>query len=279
MASEAITTTACWDHSEHVQLLILWRFVPDNLRPAVVQPQRKKATLDPDYLSWYGPILNPNFLSKVIEREAAARLSRHIESQQLLPSCQSAYKTHHSTQTAIIAVQDEIARSVDSGDIYALVLPDLSAAFDMLDHDTLLHVFNHCFGITDGALQWCKTYLCQRTQSFCVNGQESDPYVVDCSVPQGSVLRPLKLIRYTEDLAELINHHQLSHHQLSYHFHADDTQLTVSTPVDNAQSVVDRLQRCAVDIHQWCASRHLQLKPSKTELIYWVSCQPWEDLC
>ena len=68
------------------------------------------------------------------------RLSAHFESHCLLPSRQSAYRAHRSTETAIIAVHDEIVRAIDAGDVCALVLLDLSAAFDTVDHDSLLRV-------------------------------------------------------------------------------------------------------------------------------------------
>ena len=61
----------------------------------------------------------------------------HFKSQQLLPSRQSAYRARHSTDTAIIAVHDEIVKAIDVGEVCALVLLDLSAAFDTVDHQTL----------------------------------------------------------------------------------------------------------------------------------------------
>ena len=102
-------------------------------------------------MSSFRPISNLSFLSKVVERAAAVRLSVHFESQQLLPSRQSAYRARHSTETAIIAVHDEIVKAVDAGEVRALVLLDLSAAFDTVDHQTLLRVLRCRFGVTDAA--------------------------------------------------------------------------------------------------------------------------------
>ena len=80
------------------------------------------------------------------------------------------------------------------------------------------------------------------------------------------VLGPMKFTAYTEDLADLINNHQLG-----YHLYADDTQLIASTPVVLAQVDVDHLKQCVIDIQRWCASRRLQLNPAKTELIWFGS--------
>jgi Reverse transcriptase (RNA-dependent DNA polymerase) len=93
--------------------------------------------------------------------------------------------------------------------------------------------------------------------------QRSGPHRVDCSVPQGSVLGPQEFIAYTEELECLIDRHCLGHH-----LYADDTQLIDGVrPVDIFSSVC-RLQQCIEEIHRWCASRRLQLNPSKTEVIW-----------
>lgn len=102
-------------------------------------------------------------MSEVVERAAAARISAHIEPQELFPSCQSAYRTYHST---IVAVHDDLIRSTDSGDVCALVLLDLSAAFDTVDHQTLLQALSRRFGVALVTQNWCASHLSQRTQAF-----------------------------------------------------------------------------------------------------------------
>jgi len=123
---------------------------PADLKAAVVRPRLKKPTLNADDVNFFRPISNLSFLSKVVERVAANQLKAHFESQHLLPNRQSAYRAHHSTETAIIAVYDE-------GSVCALTLLDLSAAFDTVDHQTLLRVLNRRFRVTDTALVWCSS--------------------------------------------------------------------------------------------------------------------------
>ena len=72
-----------------------------------------------------------------------------------------------------------------------LVLLDLSAAFDTVDHNILLSVLQYRFGVTDVALDWFRSYLGDRTQSFLYNGHQTESFPVNCSVPQGSVLGPV----------------------------------------------------------------------------------------
>jgi len=91
--------------------------------------------LNADDVNSFRPISNLSFLSKVVERVAANQLKAHFESKHLLPSRQSAYRAHHSTETAIIAVHDEITRAIDDGSVCALTLLDLSAAFDIVGSD------------------------------------------------------------------------------------------------------------------------------------------------
>ena len=125
---------------------------------------------------------NLSFLSKLVERAAADRRRAHFDSQQLLPCHQSAYRAHHSTETAIIAVHDEIIRAINGGNVFALVLLDLSAAFDTVDHQTLIRVLSSRFGVADLALNWCSSYLNQPSQTFHVGAHQSGPRAIDCSV-------------------------------------------------------------------------------------------------
>lgn len=239
---------------------------PAVLKQAIVRPRIKKSTLNPDDLASYRPISNLSFLSKMIERIVSARFTEHAESQNLLPCRQSAYRTHHSTETAIAAVHDEIVRAIDGGNICALVLLDLSSAFDTVDHNTLLNVLNRRFGIKELTLDWFKSYLEDRTQTFHVGQHESGPHSVSCSVPQGSVLGPKEFVAYTEQIEEVISQHSVDHH-----LYADDTQLIKPAQLVDIPFVIDSLQQCVFELHRWCASRRLQLNPSKTEIIWFGS--------
>ena len=103
------------------------------------------------------------------------------------------------------------------GDVAALVLLDLSAAFDTIDHDVLLQRLSETFGVTDVAHMWFRSYLSGRTQYVrCGSSRSSTTYLV-CGVPQGSVLGP---VLYTVDLVSLIESHSLSPH-----LYSDDTQV------------------------------------------------------
>ena len=77
-----------------------------------------------------------SFLSKLVERIVAAQIRSHMDSHDLGNTFQSAYKVGHSTETALLCIKNEIHLSLSKGMPTALVLLDLSAAFDTIDHDT-----------------------------------------------------------------------------------------------------------------------------------------------
>ena len=77
---------------------------------------------------------------------------------------QSAYRKHHSTETALLKVMNDILLSMNRQHVSLLVLPDLSSAFDTVDHTILLNRLQSHFGICDSSLSWFESYLSGRTQ-------------------------------------------------------------------------------------------------------------------
>ena len=140
--------TALWRYTSLlIIIIIIIIIISSKSQGSRSKTSAEKPTLNPDDMNSFRPISSLSFLSKIVERAATARLSAHIESQRLLlPFRQSAYRTHHLTETAIIAVHDEIVKAIDAGVVCALVLLDLSAAFDTVGHQTLLHVLSCRFG-------------------------------------------------------------------------------------------------------------------------------------
>ena len=102
---------------------------------------------------------NITFISKLIVRIALNQFSVHSGLLKLLPMRQSAYRQFHSTETAVAIVHNDIVCATDAGQITALVLLDLSAAFDIVDHVILLDVLSSRFGVTDRVFEWFQSYL------------------------------------------------------------------------------------------------------------------------
>jgi hypothetical protein len=242
---------------------------PQSQKIAHVRPLLKKVNLDKEVLKNYRPVSNLKFIGKTIERVVAKRIADHIKEHNLSDSFQSAYKQYHGTETALIRVNNDILCALDKGCITALVLLDLSAAFDTVDHGLLLSRLSNNVGIHDTALQWCKSYLSNRPQHVCIGNAISSPVILDYSVPQGSVLGPQWFTVYTQPVRDIIKKHNLL-----YHVYADDTQLYFSFNAlqSDADSCISTLQLCITEIRQWMKDNFLKLNDEKTEFLLFGSC-------
>ena len=179
--------------------------MPSNLKKAILIPLIKKACLDPEIFNHFRPISNLTYLSKLIEKVVATRLFDHMTTNGLHECLQSSYKKYHSTETALTCIHDDILRAVDEQQCVILLLLDLSAAFDTIDHDMLLSRLRKYIGLRDTALNWFRSYLSQRQQSVLINGVKSKTVPLSCGVPQGSVLGPILFTIYLLPLASLEN--------------------------------------------------------------------------
>ena len=236
--------------------------VPQSFKQAVVSPLIKKATLDPDQLSNYRPVSNLNFISKILEKIVLEQLDEYRLKHNLTETYQSAYRKGHSTETAVLRVQNDILRAIDDGKCVFMVLLDLSAAFDTVSHHLLLGRLRS-FGVSSDALEWIKSYLCGRTQSVKISGYRSDPVVLKYGVPQGSVLGPVFFTDYSSPVASIVRSHAIH-----VHCYADDTQLYIPfTPSADEDEVRQRLEACIEELRQWMLLNKLKLNDQKTEFI------------
>ena len=138
--------------------------VPRAFKCAQIRPLLKTPTLDLDILKHYRCVSNLPFIIKVLEKAVYTRIEHHLVSNGLHEELQSAYRRFHTTETALLKVQSDIPESLDNGCVTALVMLDLSAAFDTLGHGILLHRFENLFGISGAALGWIASYLHDRFQ-------------------------------------------------------------------------------------------------------------------
>ncbi len=146
---------------------------------------------------------------------------------------------------------------------------DLSAAFDTIDHETLLHGLKNQFGITGKPLEWVKSYLSERYQTVTINGELSKPVQMKYSVPQVSVLGPKFFTMYTKPVGSICQKHGLHHH-----FYADDSQLYISFKPSNQIEKCEALnsvERCLSEIVSWMNNNMLKINEDKTEVIIFSS--------
>ncbi|KAK3564743.1 hypothetical protein QTP86_024963 [Hemibagrus guttatus] len=207
--------------------------VPSAFKKARVIPILKKPALDPSDISNYRPVSLLSFLSKILERVVCNQLSDYLMQNNLHDPNQSGFKAAHSTETALLAVTEKLhaARSAKLSSV--LILLDLSAAFDTVNHKTLLSTLRS-LGICGTAWEWFASYLDGRSYQVTWKGLTSAQRRLSTSVPQGSWSSPF-----------------LPLYSLSW-------QNTTASA---------RISACLEDISSWMTAHQLKLNPSKTELL------------
>jgi len=215
---------------------------------------------------WYHIFIIMRFLICHSQRYVqVAQLTKlaYLSSSDLLPSLLSGFWPGHSVETTVLRVLSDILNAVDRDDVAALILLDMSAAFDTVDHPILLQRLQSTFGIHDTVYQWFRSYLSGRRQ--CVRRGYIKLLITTLAygVPQGSVLGPVLFVMYTVDLIQ-----QIEKHGLVPHLSADDTQVYGSFSPYAAWILSTTISECLNDIVSWASSNRLQLNPTKTEVMW-----------
>ena len=166
----------------------------------------------------------------------------------------------------MVRVMNDLLRAVDKHNEAALVLLDLSAAFDTIDQELLLQRLSERFGIHGIVLAFFRSYLTGRSQFVNINNTDSDKHMLFCGVPQGSVLGPQLFTMYISPVEDIINAHGLEKMQ-----YADDTQIYTIFKKSETTTVLSRLEQCIDDVKAWMIQNKLKLNDSKTELIHVTS--------
>ena len=232
-------------------------------------PVLKKHGLDLNDLTNYRPVSNLQFIGKVLAKVVAEQLTHHLDAHSLRDDLQSVYRPGHSVETALLKTKDDMDMALDWGDGILVVLLDLRAAFDTLDHHILLDRLKHTCGLTDKVHQWLASYLGGRTQQVKVGESLSKPKQLNMGVPQGSVLGPLLFSIYYQPVTAIVRKHGCS-----YHVYADDMQIYVCFKPTSPASLLEaigRMETCIVEIQQWMTTNKLRLNSAKTELMVAVS--------
>ena len=242
---------------------LLQSTVPQYFRQAIVRPLLKKLGLDNEVFKNYRPVSNLPYLSKVLEMVVEVRLDTHLHLYSLYDDMQSAYRKCHSTETAPLRVHHDLTLALDKNCCAVLLMLDLSAAFDTIDHSILLQQLEYTYGISGPALLWFKSYLEGRTQKVAVGSVHSDSIKLNFGVPQGSVLGPRLYCMFSKPIGEICKRHNML-----YHCYADDSQIyLVIEPINNWNDISARLEACIADISSWMKVNLLKLNQDKTELI------------
>ena len=234
---------------------------PKSLKTAVIKPLLKKNNLEKTQMNNYRPISNLPFLSKIIEKAVYQQLNHFLTVNSCFSIFQSGFRSNHSTETALVKVLNDIHLNTDHGRTSVLVLLDLSAAFDTVDHDILLDRLENWVGLSGTVLDWFASYLKDRDYFVSIGNFKSEQTKITCGVPQGSILGPPLFNIYMLPLAQIIENNNIS-----YHNYADDTQLYISMSQGD-HGPIQALGKCMEQITEWMCQNFLQLNRDKTEVL------------
>ena len=182
-----------------VNLSLQTGYFAETWKTAVVYPSLKKPGLDLLFKN-FRLISNLQFVSELTERVVASQIQCHMITNNLFPQLQSAYRSHHSPETALLKATNDLLMNVDKCNVSLLLLLDLSAAFDTVDHGILLQSLQRKLGVCGAALSWFKSYLEGRSQRICMKETLSQPFDLKWGIPQCSCLGPLLFTIFTQDV-------------------------------------------------------------------------------
>ena len=228
---------------------------------ALITPILKNNNHDKNSLCNYRPISQFSTISKILEKVVFKQLLHFLEVNNLIDPHQSAYRHNHITETCLNHVISNILNSLDTESPIQLLLLDLSAGFDTLDHDILTHRLRD-IGFEGIALSWLISFFKYRTFAVKTGSFISITKLIFTGVPQGSVIGPLLFLIYIVPLTNIIK----SYSPIHYHLYADDILLYTSLS-RNSTSNRNDLSLCATEIRAWLLNNMLLLNTSKSVLI------------
>ena len=240
--------------SEIINKSFVTGIFPESEKFSYVRPLLKTGK-NPNDIASYRPLYNTSFLSKLLEKAALAQLQDHLTRLHYLPSLQSAYRKNHSVETAVCNIYNDLVINKASGVCSILVLLDLSAAFDTIDHSILINDLE-VLGLSGVVFNWFKSYLTDRCFKVIIGKETSEIGNQTTGVPQGSVLGPMLFTIYTAELSYL-----LEDLNVSFHSYADDTQIYFKVSDPNLDSL--KVKSVVEKVQDWMCRRKLKLNAEK----------------
>ena len=236
-----------------------------NLKSAVVIPLIKELSslVDTDKYKNYRPVSNLVFVSKLVERVVQSRLKQHMVRNRLLSDKNYAYSEKHSTEHLLLKVVNDLYMSFDKNVPSVVVLLDLSAAFDTVDHSKLLDILEHEIGIEGTALRWFESFLVGRTQKVKIGDEYSEEVELKYGVAQGSVLGPVLFKIYIRSLYKYVEPTSFTIEGF-----ADDHQLIKEFMITfQRKALGENIQNLMEHIGIWMMDYFLCLNKSKTKIL------------
>ena len=248
---------------EFINLSMSKSVYPSELKRARVTPLFKGG--DSMDMGNYRPISNLSIINKIFEKVIHARLSEHIETNNVITNSQFGFRKNLSTQSALLSLTDKILNTLGSNHVGAALFMDFKKAFDSINHDILLRKLQF-YGFHGKIYQWIKSYLSNRSQYIKLEEAESSLQNIEFGVPQGSILGPLLFLIFINDMpncSEII----------FFCLFADDSNLFINaTDFDSLQSI---LNNELPKVSNWILVNQLSVNFKKTHyLVFHRGNQP-----
>lgn len=227
---------------------------PDSLKTASIVPLHKGGAREEP--TNYRPIsLLPQF-SKLLEKTIKNRMISFLDNNKIITNDQFGFRKSHSTELAIISIQNTLLQNLEKGKITCTIFLDLAKAFDSVDHRILLNKLEK-YGIRGTPLQLLKSYLSNRQHVTKLDGISSDTKLLDIGVPQGSILGPLLFLLFINDLPSIT--------KFSVKLFADDTLLSLVG--DDFKTLEKQTNIELKKVSKWFTANRLTLNLSKSKFM------------
>ena len=235
--------------------------VPDSWKMAVVIPLHKKGDLTaPEN---FRPITNVPVISKIIEKVVCAQVDSYMNRNNLYSPDQHGFRSGHSTATALISVTDHLLGAIDRGDVSLLTLIDLSRAFDVVHHQTLLNQIQ----LLQIAPGWFRSYLSGHQQCVKLAGGKTSALLpINIGIFQGSCLGPM-LYNIASISAACYVPTDIDGFLVRMTRYADDTQVAISGPKERLPDIQKALEEVLDTLATYFLQNGMKINTAKTELM------------
>ena len=256
----------CSPITEIIKKSLIHGHVPEALKTAIIRPLIKDYSLDQNQLSSYRPVSNLPFIAKIMEKVVSTRIDEYLSLNNLHDIDQTAYKKFNSTETALTAIQNDILINMDQGKATVLVMLDMSAAYDTVDHGIFLQRLSRYFGFSGAVLKWFTSYVKGRKVKVMIGDKVSIERELDCGTAQGAVLGGKCYNLYTVPLRDIVK----TSREIKRKGYADDNNtmiaFEIASEADKA-AVLDHLTDYLDKFSSWMKCNMLKFNEDKTEII------------